>query len=313
MKIILHDNSLSLRGTSIALYDYAFYLKELYNHECFIAYDINHGTNDQKVIQKFKQKFEVFGYSDFTDINTFIQNTQSDIYYAIKAGEHDGKHPLNIKTCVHAVFPCSSEHIHGDVYAFVSPWLSQHCSNNITPFVPHMVNLPNTNEHYRVQLSIPNDAIVFGRYGGLETFDINFAHQVVSSILTTTTNIYFLFCNTYKFIDHPNAIFVNNTASLLEKVKFINTCDALLHARHRGETFGLTIAEFMSKNKPVFTYSGSVEKNHYLLLDNQGVLYDNSEDLYCKIKQFIPHSVRYRQNHTLEPTHVMQKFQTIFL
>ena len=77
------------------------------------------------------------------------------------------------------------------------------------------------------------------------------------------------------------------SASLLEKVKFINTCDALLHARHRGETFGLTIAEFMSKNKPIFTYSGSAEKNHYLLLDNQGILYDSSDDLYCKISQFV--------------------------
>jgi hypothetical protein len=313
MKIILHDNSLNLRGTSVALYDYAFHLKKLYNHECAIAYDVNHATNDQKVIKKFKREFEVFGYSNFTDINAFIQNIQADIYYATKAGERDGKNPLNIKTCVHAVFPCGSEHIHGDVYAFISPWLSQHCSNNTTPFVPYMVNLPNTTEHYRTQLSIPKHAIVFGRYGGIETFDINFVYQVINDIVKTNANIYFLFCNTYKFINHPNVIFANNTASLLEKVKFINTCDALLHARHRGETFGLAIAEFMSKGKPVFTYSGSAEKNHYLLLDNQGVLYDNSEDLYCKINEFVPHSVSYRQNYTLEPTHVMQKFQTIFL
>ena len=38
---------------------------------------------------------------------------------------------------------------------------------------------------------------------------------------------------------------------LVEKVEFINTCDAMLWARGAGETFGLSIAEFSSKNKPV--------------------------------------------------------------
>ena len=37
-----------------------------------------------------------------------------------------------------------------------------------------------------------------------------------------------------------------------KKVKFINTCDAMLWARSGGETFGLSIAEFSIKNKPVF-------------------------------------------------------------
>lgn len=313
MKIILHDNSLSLRGTSVALYDYAFFLKQLYGHECIIAHDKTHHTNDTKAIQKFKQEFEVFGYTKFTDINKFIQDNQADVFYGIKAGEHDGKIPFNIKTCVHAVFPCNVNQAHGDIYAYVSKWLSEHCSDNAIPYVPHMVNLPNTEENFRERLNISSDCIVLGRYGGLETFDIPFVHSVVAETANTISNIRFLFCNTYKFIDHPNVIFANSTSSLLEKTKFINTCDALLHARHRGETFGLTIAEFMSKGKPVFTYSGSDEKNHYSLLDNQGILYDNSEDLLCKINQFVPHRVSYRQNYTLEPTHVMQKFQTIFL
>lgn len=39
--------------------------------------------------------------------------------------------------------------------------------------------------------------------------------------------------------------------SIYEKTTFINTCDAMLWARHDGETFGLAIGEFSSKNKPV--------------------------------------------------------------
>ena len=37
--------------------------------------------------------------------------------------------------------------------------------------------------------------------------------------------------------------------------RFIATCDAMLHARKDGETFGLSIAEFSSQNKPVLTYA----------------------------------------------------------
>ena len=40
------------------------------------------------------------------------------------------------------------------------------------------------------------------------------------------------------------------------KVKFINTCDAMIHARAMGETFGLAVAEFSKKNKPVIFVSG---------------------------------------------------------
>lgn len=43
---------------------------------------------------------------------------------------------------------------------------------------------------------------------------------------------------------------------------FIRTCDAMLHARMSGETFGLAIAEFSAHNRPVLT--SSVHHDHHM-------------------------------------------------
>ena len=51
-----------------------------------------------------------------------------------------------------------------------------------------------------------------------------------------------------------------------EKEAFYRTCDAMLHARRDGETFGLAVAEFSVRNKPVITKGASkrwVASLHY--------------------------------------------------
>ncbi len=313
MKILLQENSLNLRGTSVAVYDYAFFLKQLYNYECFITFNKNDSNTDEKVLNKFKQHFSVIPFNKTTDIDCIIQNEQIDVMYSIKSGHKDNLLTNKIKMCVHAVFPTPITEKHGDVYAYVSKWLSQYCSNETLPYVPHMVNLPETNENFRNVLNIPQNSIVFGRYGGIHTFDIPFVYETINNILKLRKDIYFLFCNTKYFINHPRVIFTNSTSSLLQKVKFINTCDAMLHARYRGETFGLSVLEFMSKHKPIFSFAQSNEKNHYLLLDNQGFLYNNSEELFNLMMNFIPFDVRYKQLENFLPNSIINQFHNIFL
>ena len=41
MKIAFHSNQLGLRGTEIALFDYAYYNRELLGNESIIISDIN--------------------------------------------------------------------------------------------------------------------------------------------------------------------------------------------------------------------------------------------------------------------------------
>ena len=66
---------------------------------------------------------------------------------------------------------------------------------------------------------------------------------------------------------------------MIFKRKFINTCDALIHARERGETFGLTCGEFAICKKPVITWGGSKEREHLLILKDKAVVYNKPEDL----------------------------------
>jgi glycosyltransferase involved in cell wall biosynthesis len=313
MKIILQDNFLGVRGTTTALYDYAYYLKHTFNYQCAVTFDKTDSKNDKRIIEKFAKEFDVLPYTNFNQLDNIINAHGIDLLYITKAGNKDGKVSNKIKTCVHAVFPCDKSERHGDVYAYISKWLSDFCSNGEYPYIPYMLNLPAVDSNYRTALNIPDDAKVFGRYGGIETFDIPFAVAAVQRALATTSNVYFLFCNTYKFIDHPRAIFVNSLASLEDKVRFINTCDAFLHARHRGETFGLAVLEFMSKNKPVLTYRLSEEKNHYELLGKDAILYSTENELYSRIIEFTPYNITYPNLSAFSPEAVIQKFNDVFI
>lgn len=314
MKILLHDNYLSVRGTAAAMYDYALYLKQLYSYECVITFNGNDEKNDPRIINKFKKEFvTVPYYSDFSEVDIIIKSQKIDLFYIIKAGDSDGKVSQIVKTCVHAVFPCSKQQRHGDRYAYISSWLSEYCSGNEYPYVPHMLNLPTETDNYRDNLSIPKDAIVFGRYGGYDTFDLPIALNAVKRTVEKKSDVFFLFCNTPVFLIHPRVIFINSTASLNEKVKFINTCDAFLHGRYRGETFGLSILEFMSKGKPVFTYKLSEEQNHYRLLQEHGKYYTTEQELVEKMLDFKPHHIDYSVLQLFNPNKVMSKFQAVFI
>ena len=100
-----------------------------------------------------------------------------------------------------------------------------------------------------------------------------------------------------------------------EKVTFINTCNVMIHARERGETFGLAIAEFSTKNKPVITCYNAPERNHIETLGERGIYYKDYESLYTILIN-IKHSDLegdwncYRE---FTPEAVIYKFNDIFL
>ena len=317
MKLMLHDNNLNVRGTSTAVYDYAINLKNSHNIECCISYDKNDRINDIRIINKFKKEFDVLWYDKFEEVDTFIKQNNIEGLYLLKSGSPDGKISKIVPNFIHAVFPIEDKSsIHGERYAFVSEWLSEEYNNrnkdNI-PYVPHMLDLPEEEGDYRDILKISKNMKVVGRYGGLDSFDIPFVTKAIYRIIQNRDDITFLFCNTVKFLDHPRVVFTNSLASLKEKVKFLNTCDAFLHARYRGESFGLSILEAMSKKLPVFTYADSPEQNHNKLLKNEGFLYKNEEDLFNKIANFNFIKINYDNINEFSPNKVMKKFMDTFL
>ena len=284
MKIVFHSNQLSLRGTEVALFDYAYFNQTLLGNESIVVFDRNSPNNAPAALQKFQEHFPTIAYDRFEDVDALIREHNADLLYCIKSGKRDGKVSRIVPTMVHAVFPTPVTQVHGAAYAYVSDWLSLICSNSKVPAVPHMIYLPRLDKDVapdlRAELGIPEEATVFAYYGGEKSFDIAFVKQeVIPEVLRRKPDVYFLFMNIEKFIDHPRALFLPGSSDVEYKVRFINTSDAMLHARQAGETFGIACGEFSIMNKPVFAYEKSRDKNHLLVLGDKAYIYADSASL----------------------------------
>ena len=306
MKIAFHSNQLGLRGTEVSLYDYAIGNRDILGNESIIISD---AKADLTTLDKFRAQFPVYLYNDFSEVEKIIDQEKIDAFYIQKAGFNDGKLVKNAKNLVHTVFKHNEPH--GEVYAYISEWLSQEMSNGKFDFVPYMINLPDHNLNYKTALGLENK-LIFGWYGG-DNFEIPFARQAVIDIAKKRNDVVFLFMNSTPFSNEPNIYFINSTYDLDEKVAFINTCDVMIHARERGETFGLAIAEFSSKGKPIITYGNSPERNHNMVLGDKGFYYSNYDELYTLLDNFIvpPWGCNCYQEFT--PEKVMNKFKKVFL
>ncbi len=306
MKIAFHSNQLGIRGTEVALYDYALGNRDILGNESIIISDAN---ADLTSLDKFKTQFSVYLYNDFSEVESIIRDESIDAVYWIKAGFNDGKLVNNAKNLVHSVFKHND--VHGDVYAYVSEWLSDEMSNGELPYVPHMVNLPKHNLDYREPFGL-KDKFIIGWYGG-DNFELPFSKQAVIDVAKERDDVVFLFMNCTPFTSESNIYFVEGTTNLDEKVAFINTCNVMIHSRERGETFGLTVAEFSTFGKPIITYFNSPERNHINILGDSGIYYTNYNDLY-KILSEIDSSVKGYNCYTdFTPEKVMNKFKEVFL
>tara|TARA_R110001592_G_scaffold359164_1_gene665060 strand:+ start:27 stop:971 length:945 start_codon:yes stop_codon:yes gene_type:complete len=310
-KIAFHSGQLGLRGTEVALYDYARYNEEILGNKSIITVqdpNIRKGWSDPSAIKKFKDRFPVFYYKDFSEVDKILDDNNIDIFYMQKAGDRSIL-PKEIKTVIHSVFQYNEPH--GDVYAYISKWLGDLYNK---PYVPYICDLPNHNDDLRELLKIPKDATVFGRHGGIETFDIGYAQESVIEISNERDDIYFIFLNTQRFTNNKNVIFLNGTSDMYQKVRFINTCDAMLHARQRGESFGLAIAEFSLRNKPIICWKGGTDLAHVDMLGDTAFYYENKTELKSILSDFkIDNSVNYDIYKKYNPKDVMQKFKEVFI
>lgn len=319
--IIFHSNSLNERGTSVAIYDYAFYCREYLNLNPIIYYNLNFESN-QRSIDNFKKEFEVIGYNSLEEVQRQIDTENIEYFYAIKYGNVDGIEVKNCKNLIHSVFSTDPFQIHGEVYAVVSEWMSQKTNYKI-PFVPHILNLPSHDENYRKILNIPNKDIVIGRYGSKETFNIDFVIESILEILDKRSDVWFLFLNTERKIYHERCLYFDTIIDLNEKVKFINTCDAMLHARDYGETFGLSVLEFASKNKQIISYDNEElqnnhplgGRNHFLFLKDNCHKYQNKNSLdsiLLNITKDSPFDTQYLSQE-FSPQSIIKKFDEVFI
>ena len=278
-------------GTEVAIYDYAKYNEELLHNKSFIICFTQEKQNSMGLdfptervsYDKFASRFPVIEINDINEMENVIRDHSLSFFYTLTYGGANDIYQFenkniwgSCKTIKHAVFYTTSQES-ADFYISISEKLNEKYGTSI-PVIPHMVDLPACDEDLREELKIPSDALVFGRYGGNNSFDISFVHEAIAEFLSVDSNAYFLFMNTEPFLAHPRVTYLDKNIDLTFKVKFINTCDAMIHARQIGETYGLSIAEFSSKNKPVFTCPcGDLE--HVKILGDKAILYTTKEEL----------------------------------
>ena len=247
-----------------------------------------------------------------------VTNYNISFFYTLVYGNYDNNifqyDNKNIwekcKTIKHCVFSMNCPQ--SDFYIGISEYLTLK-DNNKYLSIPHIANLPNNNENLREELQIPKNAIVYGRYGGMDEFNIDFVKKTIQEYVNLDENCYFLFMNTRIFYNHPRIIYLEKNVNLNYKTTFINTCDAMIHARCIGETFGLSIAEFSIKNKPIITsYSGDL--CHIHILQDKAVIYDSKESLiniFKNIKSIIKSRDDWNAYKLYTPENVMNLFDKV--
>lgn len=319
MKVLFHSNQLGIRGTEVAMYDYAKYNQEILGNESIIIFNAKTPINDPVAIKKFSNKFKVYSYENINDIDKSVELESPDLFYAIKAGNNDGIQTSLCKTGIHVVF----QHFdpHGDVYAYVAKWVSEKLTGGKYPDVPHMFDMPSpskTKDQVREQYGIPKNAIVFGRHGGNDEFNINFALQGIIDIVNSRNDVYFVLVNTNKFYHHPQIIHLDKIVDMQEKSNWINCCDAMIHARQMGEIFSCSIGEFCYHGKPIISCPLTTHDiGHVKFLGNLGLWYTSKTELIDIINNFNPVHINNNEYKKIvepyTPYNVMQKFHEVYL
>lgn len=308
-KIVIgfHTNQLCERGTTVSLYDYAYFTRKIKGNESIIFYQKDNPLNNKEIIKKFEKEFTCYAYSSFSEIENFILFEGITHFYNIKYGNNDNCLVKSCPNLVHAVFVLEP---HADRYASICGYLSTKLNEHV-PHVPHMINLPNVEGNLRTSLGIPEEAIVFGRYGGYNEFNIPFVQNVIKNVVTQF-GIYFLFANTKPFFTHPRIFYLDTITDLEEKVKFIQTADAMIHAREEGEILSMSIGEFCTKGKPIITSVSKIDNGHISVLGEKAILYDSEESLTHILTNFKRSFVEncYSQ---FTPERVINTFYDVFI
>jgi hypothetical protein len=308
MIVAFYTPNLNFRGSCVALYNYALYNETLLDNKSIIITDLSQRSpaEDDLAFKWISNRFQIYTRID----------TACDIFYCIKYGKNDGVVHPTAKTVVHCVFDMSEPH--GDVYAGVSRSLAMKFGSD--KFVPHMVLPPPETGDLRSELGIRETDTVFGRHGGQDTFNLQFAKEVISAIVRQRNDIYFIFLNAPEWDSHPQIIYLGATTDRVEKQKFINTCDAMIVPETMGHTFGMSVAEFSVSNKPVICYNGPVwNTSHIDILGDKGIYFDNPNDFYRILNTFskeIPSGLNNAYQNAYQdytPEKVMAQFESVFL
>ena len=310
--IVFHHDTLSFRGSMRAVYDYAHAL-ELLGYTCILSIVESPSPTSFSVYKwlanRFTVVFDPASLPKTFDVLYYITHGEPNYIWSIIARTLASK--AGARLAVHCVF--SMEHPWGDICAAVSEQIATKFKQ--TRFVPHMIQpwIPSLIQ------PLPYDyrnCMVFGHYGGENSFDIEWVKETIREIVRKNPWIRFLFMNSEPFDDHPSILFLRGTSSVEFKRRFIVTTDAMIMPESLGHTFGLAMTEFMMAGKPIIVYNENVWNDaHLQLLGSKARLFSNPRQfqehlLSTKKKEYVDYRNILSQ---YTPSKVIKQFEETFL
>jgi glycosyltransferase involved in cell wall biosynthesis len=296
-KVLFQLNQLGYGGTEKAIYtfiqnmDKEKYLPQVFFYTDFGSFNFYRRKFLSLFSHRYKNNFNQKYNINFSRLNDFIaligqENVflgTENIFYPVAAKvdiihfnrgasedfytKNINNIPDSIKICETNIYAKESNQIYMNRLSsifFVSKWLMNKEAwpakyNSKVLYNP--ICLPKTKENFRMELNIPDSAIVLGKINRPNLAYEDFILNVLNNVLSE--DIYFLFIGaTEKFVSNTksihNIICLNPTTDETLLSKFYNTLDILLHQRKEGETFGMNIAEAMIHSKPVVSHYSSI-------------------------------------------------------
>jgi hypothetical protein len=315
VKVAFHNPNVSIRGAFAAMVDYAELNKNILGNESTLFVRRSRAAPHLADWPVLTRGLPVVMYETLEELGREVRRFQADFFYEISPGSLHALPRTGCPVGIHAIFPHSE--FFGDRFRYVSPWLAKVMTSRPDGFVPHLVRKYESRENLRPGLGIPPEATVFGRHGGADTFNISFVHRAVVRHARRHPRDHFVFLNTERVAGSEalkNVHYLPPTTDPGQKGRFLATCDAMLHARLHGETFGLAVGEFAVLGKPVITFGGSRERAHLEMLGDQSEIYRNAEELCSLLERFEPLSVWGTAYETWsDPGAVMKIFRERFL
>jgi hypothetical protein len=330
--LCFHINEPNGRGDSVSTHAYAHYAETLLGHRSKILLPLQAWRNEKnnRTLRWLEERFEVRAYSaegsyGGPDLQRLAAASDCDILYLPKrAGKRDAPaYPESfgsVPTAVHCAF--AGHDPHGEAYAYISSSLATRRGMEYVPYIIEAPSEPCGSTHtlLRQRMHIPANATVFGRHGGWTSFDIPFLGEVIREAVQKFPSVHFVFLNTHPFATLERIHFLPQTMDPEAKHEFICSCDAMIHGRKIGETFGHAVAEFSVRNKPVLTHAGQGlsyrDRHHIQVLGHRGFYYSSPAELHQLFERFITQGVEpgdYNAYRAFSPEAVMKKFDRVFL
>jgi glycosyltransferase involved in cell wall biosynthesis len=345
-KVLLHSGALSLRGDSTNAEFISTYLKYFYEIDSVITAPRNSVNNSNLRIADLENAgLNVELYDDLGHLRRIASSQSVSHAYFMTDGRYSNIWIPDVKHLVHAVF--NSFEPHGDVYAYVSPWLyrkaikNQRCrdksqieaeraitqspyglsdSTKVT-WVPHSVVAKQGNgARFRSKFAISNNLKIVGRIGGFDQFNDAAAISGISRVLNKRDDIKFVFVNTRKFMHHPQILYLDSLNDA-DKWDFYDAGDLFLNGRAMGESFGFSIVEPLSVGKPVIAPDRlrhlSMDAAHMEILRPLSLTFFSSMDFAWKVMRIVdecPDSSSLRNSVIqFSPENSMKRFYSEFL